>query len=79
MIPETNFSVTDADIVISAVQNTYSDLPADTLDGLSITGEDWWLNLRKSNTEPLIRLNVEASSKETLSEVVETVSKLASK
>ncbi|MBM9504925.1 phosphomannomutase/phosphoglucomutase [Actinacidiphila acididurans] len=32
----------------------------DTLDGLTVTGPDWWFNLRPSNTEPLLRLNVEA-------------------
>ncbi|MCZ6571244.1 MAG: phosphomannomutase/phosphoglucomutase, partial [Deltaproteobacteria bacterium] len=37
---------------------------ADGLDGLTISFPDWWFNLRPSNTEPLLRLNVEASSEE---------------
>jgi phosphomannomutase len=38
----------------------------DRLDGLTITGPDWWVNVRPSNTEPLLRLNVEAASRETM-------------
>jgi phosphomannomutase len=38
----------------------------DRLDGLTINGPDWWLNVRPSNTEPLLRLNVEAASQETM-------------
>ena len=34
--------------------------PADRLDGLTVDRGDWWYNLRPSNTEPLLRLNVEA-------------------
>jgi phosphomannomutase len=33
----------------------------DELDGLTVSGDTWWFNLRPSNTEPLLRLNVEAS------------------
>jgi phosphomannomutase len=38
----------------------------DRLDGLTISGPDWWVNVRPSNTEPLLRLNVEAASRETM-------------
>ena len=38
----------------------------DDLDGLTVTGRDWWFNVRPSNTEPLLRLNVEASDEPTL-------------
>ena len=34
----------------------------DWMDGLTVAGADWWLNVRPSNTEPLLRLNVEAKS-----------------
>ena len=40
----------------------------DELDGLTVLGEDWWFNLRPSNTEPLLRLNVEAADQATLDE-----------
>lgn len=77
MIDETNFEVTDADTVIAAVAKEYADHPQDTLDGLSVITDDWWLNLRKSNTEPLIRLNAEAKDQATLQTIVDTVSRLA--
>ena len=38
----------------------------DRLDGLSVIGKDWWLNVRASNTEPLLRLNVEAPDEATM-------------
>ncbi len=36
-------------------------MTTDELDGLTISGDTWWFNLRPSNTEPLLRLNVEAA------------------
>ncbi|MFE2131618.1 phosphomannomutase/phosphoglucomutase, partial [Streptomyces amritsarensis] len=41
----------------------------DELDGLTVTGADWWFNVRASNTEPLLRLNVEARDPETLARI----------
>jgi phosphomannomutase len=38
----------------------------DDLDGLTVTGDGWWFNVRPSNTEPLLRLNVEAADEPTL-------------
>jgi phosphomannomutase len=38
----------------------------DRLDGLTVAGSDWWVNVRPSNTEPLLRLNVEAASQEVM-------------
>lgn len=77
MIAETNFEVADADAVIQAVAQHYQELKQDTLDGLSVSGPDWWLNLRKSNTEPLIRLNAEAQDEVQLTAIVETITQLA--
>jgi phosphomannomutase len=42
------------------------DPKVDHLDGLTVDYESWWFNLRPSNTEPLLRLNVEASDRETM-------------
>ena len=42
------------------------DVKIDHLDGLTVELGDWWFNLRPSNTEPLLRLNVEAGDDETL-------------
>ncbi|MER6257897.1 phosphomannomutase/phosphoglucomutase, partial [Streptomyces sp. NPDC001584] len=41
----------------------------DELDGLTVTGGDWWFNVRASNTEPLLRLNVEARDEATLARI----------
>jgi phosphomannomutase len=45
----------------------------DELDGLTVTGEDWWFNLRPSNTEPLLRLNVEARDTDTVTRIRDEV------
>ena len=58
---EQNFTVSDPDKVIATILAKYSDTAAlDDMDGVSLSFPDWRFNLRKSNTEPLIRLNVEA-------------------
>ena len=41
-------------------------MTADELDGLTITTDGWWFNLRPSNTEPLLRLNLEAADEDTM-------------
>ena len=41
----------------------------DRLDGLTVRGPDWWVNVRPSNTEPLLRLNVEAPTAEQVAEL----------
>lgn len=77
MIAETNFEVADADAVINEVKNRFSEYTQDSLDGLSVIADSWWLNLRKSNTEPLIRLNAEAADSTKLHELVDTISGIA--
>lgn len=69
---EINFTVADPDAVLSAFAAATGDFPTNTvddLDGIGLQGEDWWVNLRKSNTEPLVRLNVEAGDPERLREL----------
>jgi phosphomannomutase len=61
---EINFSVNNKEELIAKVKETYQDGEIDELDGISVAYQDWRFNLRASNTEPLIRLNVEARSKE---------------
>ena len=53
---------------IDEVAGRYKDGRQDRLDGLTVQYDDWWFNVRPSNTEPLLRLNVEARSKELLEE-----------
>ena len=58
---ELNFTVTDTDKAITAVLEKYKDhAELDNIDGVSLSFSGWRFNLRKSNTEPLIRLNLEA-------------------
>lgn len=58
---ELNTRVDDPAGVIERVATHYSGLDQDRLDGLTVDGGDWWFNLRASNTEPLLRLNLEAA------------------
>ncbi len=76
MIPETNFAVENADDTIAKIAKQFVDQPQDTLDGLSVNSEDWWFNIRKSNTEPLIRLNAEAKTPQILDEIVTQIKHL---
>jgi len=63
---ETNFEVEDKEAMIKAFAAKYADAEIDYLDGVTIQYEDWWFNCRASNTEPLLRLNVEAKTAEIL-------------
>ncbi|HTC82068.1 MAG TPA: phosphomannomutase/phosphoglucomutase [Acidimicrobiia bacterium] len=57
---EINTKVDDPAAVIERVAETYRGAQQDRLDGLTVDLGDWWFNLRPSNTEPLLRLNLEA-------------------
>ncbi|MBK9180882.1 MAG: phosphomannomutase/phosphoglucomutase [Acidimicrobiales bacterium] len=61
---EINTRVDDPLAVIDAVAGLYADHDQDRLDGLTVDLGDWWFNLRPSNTEPLLRLNLEAATSE---------------
>ena len=62
---EINSTVTNVNAVLAKLKEKYSDAKNKfELDGLSFEFENWWFNVRSSNTEPLLRLNVEASTKE---------------
>jgi phosphomannomutase len=50
--------------VIERVAGAYPDATQDRVDGLTVDLGDWWFNLRPSNTEPLLRLNLEAPTRE---------------
>ena len=62
---EINTEVGDPLAVIDEVANAYAGHPQDRLDGLTVDCGDWWFNLRPSNTEPLLRLNLEAADRDT--------------
>jgi phosphomannomutase len=63
---EINSTVADQAGKIEELAAVHTDATLDRLDGLTIEYEDWWCNVRPSNTEPLLRLNVEARTKELL-------------
>jgi phosphomannomutase len=60
---EINSRVTDAQATIDALERRYRDGAPSRLDGLSVEYPTWWFNVRPSNTEPLLRLNVEAETR----------------
>ncbi len=73
---EINSTVLDAADRTRAVEQAYAGqdgITLDHLDGLTVTAVDWWFNLRPSNTEPLLRLNVEAVDAEQLALVRDRV------
>ncbi len=61
---EINFHVEDKDGMMSRLEEIYSDGEIDHLDGVTVQYDDWWFNVRPSNTEPLLRLVLEAESEE---------------
>jgi phosphomannomutase len=76
---EINSTVHDQAAVSAKVRAAYLDTPGatiDDLDGMTVTTPTWWFNLRASNTEPLLRLNVEADDQATLDRVRDEVLEL---
>ncbi|MEP7162303.1 MAG: phosphomannomutase/phosphoglucomutase, partial [Candidatus Moraniibacteriota bacterium] len=59
---EINSEVEDKDAVIGQLKEKYADGQLSELDGVRIDYPEWWFNVRPSNTEPLLRLNVEATT-----------------
>ena len=73
---EINSVVADAAIAGKCVREAFAsrpDVTLDDLDGLTVSAPDWWFNLRPSNTEPLLRLNVEAVDRGTMESVRDEV------
>jgi len=71
---EINSKVKDAKKSINLIREKYQgSYQVDELDGLTITADTWWFNLRSSNTEPLLRLNVEANTEKQMAEIRDTV------
>ena len=75
-ITETNYEVADKDAVLTKLSESFPDGEADTLDGVTVNFENSWFNVRPSNTEPLLRLNAEAKSKDELDTVVKKVTEI---
>lgn len=65
---ELNFKVEEKDRVINIIEDKFPDGKKSRLDGLTVEFQDWWFNIRKSNTEPYLRLIIEAKVPEILEE-----------
>ena len=72
---EINSKVADTKQATDLVRKSYDadNVVIDELDGLTVNGDTWWFNLRPSNTEPLLRLNVEASTQAQMESVRDAV------
>jgi phosphomannomutase len=57
---EVNFEVADKDACIARLKGAFADAETAHLDGVTLRYADWWCNVRPSNTEPVLRLNLEA-------------------
>lgn len=73
---ELNYEVAEPSKAIDAVDRATADLESDRLDGLTVNTERGWFNLRPSNTEPLLRLNVEAETESDVRQIVRDVEKI---
>lgn len=70
---EINFKVEDKEKVIKKLEKKYSQGKISHLDGLTVEFDKWWFNVRPSNTEPLLRLNLEAKSKNLMKKKVKEI------
>jgi phosphomannomutase len=71
---EINSTVADQDAALWRVRQEFGSRgTVDELDGLTVTGPDWWFNLRASNTEPLLRLNAEAADESKMTAIRDEV------
>ncbi len=63
---EINFRIDDKEGIIEKAKEKYQDGNQSELDGITVEYSDWWFNIRPSNTEPVLRLTIEANTKELL-------------
>jgi phosphomannomutase/phosphoglucomutase len=68
---ELNFEDVDSKKLFAKIKRRYKLLRMQEVDGLSVFGKDWFFNVRASNTEPLVRINIEAKSPERVIEIKE--------
>lgn len=76
---EINFKVEDKAGKIAELKATYADGEQDELDGLTVNYPDWWFIVRPSNTEPFLRLNLEATTPELVTEQLEKLKAILTK
>ena len=78
---EVNFEVQDKAGKMAEVEHTFAGAGAkiDKIDGVTVEFDDWWCNVRPSNTEPLLRLNLEANTPELMKEKFEQLGAMLGK
>jgi phosphomannomutase len=76
---EINFETDDKEAAIDDLRRAYPKAKTDTLDGLTLDNGSWWCNVRPSNTEPLLRLNLEGPDRRTVDALVKEVSQYLGK
>ena len=72
---EINYIVEDVETSLKKIENSFEG-EFDKLDGISYFSDDFWFNVRGSNTEPMLRLNAEAINQKTLDSVIEKISNI---
>jgi phosphomannomutase len=71
---EINFETEDKEEALDELKRAYPDAEVDELDGVTLNAGAWWCNVRASNTEPLLRLNLEGPDESTVARLVDEVS-----
>ncbi len=74
--PEVNIKIENKEEAIEKVKKHFQDGRQDELDGITVEYENWWFNVRPSNTEPLLRITVEADNKNEAEEKTEQILKV---
>jgi len=73
---EINFEVEDKDAKMDEIAEAFSDAEVDRLDGVTCQYEDWWCNVRPSNTEPLLRLSLEAKDEKMMNKKLDLLKEM---
>ena len=70
---ELNYTVADKDAALVKMREIFADGDQSKLDGLTVKYADWWFNVRPSNTESLLRVNIEAETEDLLKQAREKI------
>ncbi len=74
--PELNFELKNKEEMLKVLERRYADGDQDHLDGLTVRYQDWWFNARPSNTEPFLRVNIEAKDEAILKTKTRDIKKI---
>lgn len=73
---ELNFKVEDKEGKMKSILDLFNEGQVEEIDGISIYYKDWWINVRPSNTEPVLRVNIESNNEDTLMEKINYIKKI---